>query len=344
MLQLKNHTPFQPAIAAFPNPQGVQCVYAVVKGTFSIRKPSGIEVASPQPPVVPTDEHWDDPAATSIKCPGEVSLLKPSTDILLLGHAYPSAVSQTVCEVGLRVGPVQKVVRVFGDRIWKWGLLGHRMTEPEPFQKMPLKWELAFGGTDSHPKKPDRADHDPRNPVGRGLAFKHSQLPTHDMPLPNLEDPEHLIRRPGDKPPPACFAPVAAHWEPRKLYAGTYDEAWLKKRAPYLPDDFDPRHLQIAPPGLIAPEYLKGGEPVEIVGAAPGGPLRFDLPTCSMELIFRLDGREIVQAPVLDTVIFQPDEMRFCLLWRACQVVDKKLLRLSEVEINCREYALRKVA
>ena len=344
MLQLKNHTPFEASIAAFPDPKGVQSVYAAVKATFSIRKPTGIELATPQPPIVPADEHWDDPAVTSIKYPGEVTLLKPSTDILMLGHAYTSAASRGICDVSLRVGPVQKAVRVFGDRTWNWGLLGHKMTAPEPFQKMPLKWELAFGGTDAHPKDPENADWDPMNPVGKGLSFKNSQLPTHGLPLPNLEHPEQLIKRIGDKPPPVCFAPLSPHWEARKQYAGTYDEAWQKQRAPYLPEDFDPRHLQCASPDLIAPAYLKGGEPVEIVGASSNGTLNFDLPLCTIGINFKLDGRDLTQAPVLDTVIIQPDEMRFSMIWRACQAVDKKLLRLSEVEIICREYARRKVA
>ena len=74
------------------------------------------------------------------------------------------------------------------------------------------------------------------------------------------------------------LAPICAHWMPRRQYAGTYDARWEQSRAPYLPADFDPRFFQVAPADQVVPGYLTGGEPVELFGVSPWGPVRFTLP------------------------------------------------------------------
>jgi hypothetical protein len=77
---------------------------------------------------------------------------------------------------------------------------------------------------------------------------------------------------------PACFAPVAPNWQPRAGFAGTYDDNWQQTRAPYLPDDYNPRFMNVAPPDLIYPGYLQGGEAVRVIGMHPAGDLGFALP------------------------------------------------------------------
>jgi hypothetical protein len=240
---------------------------------------------------------------------------------------------------------VSKRLAISGDRTWTRGLIGTKISDPQPFVKMPLKYELAFGGTDLEPKNPDAPDYEPRNPIGVGLAPKGSKGSLEGKPLPNIEDPEHLIKGAGDRPAPAGLGPICPHWAPRKNYAGTYDEAWTKNRAPYLPKDFDPRFLNSAHPDLIAPSYLEGGEPVEMSGVLPrGAQLSFELPMCDIEIVFELDGKQHTKRPVLDTIVFEPDANRFSMIWRACQVVDKKLLRLSEMFVSCEQYPKRMVA
>ncbi len=77
----------------------------------------------------------------------------------------------------------------------------------------------------------------------------------------------HPIGSASDKPPPAGVGYVPA-WHPRATFAGTYDEAWRKKRAPYLPADFAPRFFQ------AAPQDGPGGAPTDADGdaAARAGP------------------------------------------------------------------------
>lgn len=328
MLQFRNQTGFAGTVFVSPDPDGVDTLYTVVKGTFDLE--NGLSPAAEQVPVVLAAEHYGDPAASSIRVPSDVSLIKPGTDVLLLGHAYgPGGRPTTYVDVTLMVGPVQRVVRVFGDRFWVASAAGAYASPPEPFERMPLVWERAFGGTD---RVGSEVHGDPRNPVGTGYRAPDSEIPLDGFRLPNLEDPYEPITSWKQRPAPACFAPVAPQWEPRRSYAGTYDERWQRERAPYLPVDFDARFFQLAPPGLVVPGYLRGGEPVEVLGATPEGRLSFRLPALRIEVAHVVAGEWHVRPANLDTVIIEPDDGRLILVWRTGFACDKSLLRIEAVE------------
>ena len=170
-----------------------------------------------------------------------------------------------------------------------------------------------------------------RNPVGLGYRISDSERPLDGLALPNLEDPTAPIRAWKDRPPPACLAPIAPHWEPRRSFAGTYDQLWQQGRAPFLPADFDSRFLQLALPELVAQGYLRGGEPVEVRGATPSGTLRFELPKARVQVTYLLDRAPEVRPAELDTVLIEPDLGRIILVWRSLLTCDKRALRVREV-------------
>lgn len=179
---------------------------------------------------------------------------------------------------------------------------------------------------------------EPRNPVGRGFIGRRERG-FEDRPLPQIEHPDERLEDPGQRCTPVGWAPIAPFWAPRKHHGGTYDAAWQKQRAPFLPADFDERFLQTAPPALIAPGYLQGGEPVQIVGCRPGGQaLAFDLPRCTIGALFDFRGGEHDVEPKLDSVIVEPDALRVQMVWRAGFAVDKHLLKLAGVRVDCAEY------
>ncbi|HVT81740.1 MAG TPA: DUF2169 domain-containing protein [Phycisphaerae bacterium] len=330
MLQLKNNSRFKAMIMMAPDPKGVDTLFAVVKGTFAIGD-KGVIAAADQLPIVAADVLHGEPGKSSIKTPSDVSLMKPAADVLLLGHAYAQGGRATQVDVSMRVGTLTRTLRVTGNRTWASGLLGAKMSDPEPFDKMPLMWERSFGGFDSDAAKPEVVKYEERNPVGAGFRFVKKNLAGAKMP--NIEDPAHLVRGWQDRPPPAGTGPIGGAWQPRKAFAGTYDDAWQKSRAPYLPTDFDPRFLQLAPPEQIMPA-LEGGEPVELVHVTPSGRLAFALPKYKVGIAFNLDGK-ISSPPVkLDTCILEPDASRCVLVWRAALACDKKALRVREVVID----------
>ncbi len=331
MLQVVNHTPFVASLSVFPDPAGVESAYAVVKATFRFG-PQGPELAEQQAPLLAADVFWGDPMQTSLRAAGEFALLKPATDVLLIGRAIAPVANTRVADVSLRVGPVARTVRVFGDRHWEKAGGKWRPSEPQPWERMPLRWELAWGGI--APQKGDEVpEHEPRNPVGRGIVGRDG-VPADAQPLPNLEDPKALLASPTDRPTPACFSPIAPTWLPRRSFAGTYDDAWISGRAPYLPLDFDARFFHVAPPELIAPGFLRGGEPVELAGFTAGAPIRFQLPECGLDLAFDFDGASVPKPLQLEAVLFEPDAGRFQMLWRAALAVDKKLLKLKQIVVR----------
>ena len=334
MLQVANHTPFSAALSVFADTQGIESAYAVVKATFALGAGEP-QLAEKQMPLLATDVFWGDPLQTSLRAAGEFALPKLGTDILLVGRAIAQAPDTRVADVSLRVGPISKTVRVFGDRIWEGSGSNLKPSQPQPWERMPLRWELAFGGV-APPDQGEQA-HEPRNPVGRGIVGADVAR-LKGQPLPNLEDPRALIATPRDRPAPACFAPIAPTWMPRRSYTGTYDDAWTHKRAPYLPLDFDSRYFQLAPQDLIAPGFLQGGEPVELAGFTLGAPLRFTLPQLQLTLEFDFDGALVPKPALLEMVLFEPDAGRLQMLWRAGLAVDKKLLKMRELTVRCAEY------
>jgi len=330
MLQLKNGTPFKASLMLLPDVDGIDTVYAVVKGTFTLG--SRLTLADEQVPVVLADQHHADPAGSSIKVASDVCLGKQHTDVVLLGSACaPAERPVWHMDVSLAVGSVRKAVRVFGDRVWDARTGVATIAHLTPFVRMPLTWERAYGGMDETEQGP--AGH-PRNPVGTGFRARGGTKPIAGTPVPNVEDPAALITSPADAPAPAGFAAVAPHWEPRRSYAGTYDDAWQAERAPYLPKDFDPRFFQLAPPGLVAAGHLQGDETVELRGLTPNGLLHFALPLLGIRVVYRLDASTQERAGVLDTVVVEPDTGRLVMVWRAALRCDKKALAVREVHTN----------
>jgi hypothetical protein len=290
---------------------------AVVKGTYAIGTDGQLSIAEKQIPVTVSGEHYGEPGSSSYKYEPESAIRKLTTDIVLIGHAYAPHSNATESRVSLRVGGCEKTLKVVGDRQWVRVLGMISATPPEPFERMPLVYERAFGGWDRTDVDPARHTFEPRNPVGAGFVARGRNF-EEGLPLPNLEDPRHPIRGYGDTPPPAGFGFLAPDWQPRAAYAGTYDDVWRQSRMPLLPLDFDPRFFNAASPGLVAEGFLRGDERVLIEGASPSRRLLFQLPAVPPPVVrVGLVGHNWqFLSTQLDTVIINTDENLLFLLWR----------------------------
>jgi len=327
MLQLKNATPFSADIAVFPNEQGIDTLYTIVKATFSLGK-SWTLVEEQLPPQA-VDEHWGEPEDSSIKCPSDFHTGKSATDIIMLGDAFaPNQQPVRQLDVQLDVGQVSKTLRVIGDRVWNNG----EISMPEPFTSMPIIYEKAFGGR--HDFDDQQCIVDERNPLGCSFAGKRDLHEMDGLPLPNIEDPRHLIQNYDDNPMPAGFGAFSPSWLPRRQYSGSYDDAWQSGRAPYLPVDFDNRFLNAAHPDLIYPGFLKGGEPVYIKNMHPNGDIRVALPEVNILCKVNLDGKAYAPQMRIESLILDPNQLQLSLVWKAGFECDKKSLNISEIEVK----------
>src|SRR5262249_9773371 len=220
MWQVDNRTPFAAERGWVRDKNGAEIWLVAVKCTFDIQPDGSTKISEEQPPALRVPEYTGEPGQSSLRFESDLILTKTTTDILVIGHAYaPGGEPVMELDVGFRVGPVQKTLRVFGDRLWT----GFGPTSPDPFVKMPIVYEKAFGGVDRKSDRPER-DWDWRNPVGTGFATARNHLDT--VALPNIEYPNELISKWKDRPRPAGFGPIGSHWQPRVKFAGTYDDKW----------------------------------------------------------------------------------------------------------------------
>lgn len=340
MFQERNETPFRSGMFLFPDEQGVDTLYAVVKATFSLRG-NTLALSEEQLPLVVADEYWGEPGQSSLKTLNEAHLLKPGTDVLLKGSAYaPRGKPVESCPVSVRVGPVQQVLQVFGDRKWERGVIWPAISSPEPFTRMPLTWERAFGGT--HVTRQGLVMSEPRNPVGQGFRGKRNVSEMLGRTLPNVEDPRNLIKAISDQPAPVGVGPIAPAWQPRQGYAGTYDKAWQTRRAPYLPHDFRRDFFHAAPPSLCSRQPLMGGELVELSGVSAEDTHRFALPRCELSVTVYIASRPACPNMQLETVLLEPEVGRVCLTWRGAVRCSKQTLKVNEVHF--RVHSLKGVA
>jgi hypothetical protein len=308
----------------------------VLKATFDIAPSGVLSLAPQQRPFMPEAERWEKSAEASFRLEPEGTFFKPATDVVLVGHAWARTRDTRELLVSFQVGPMKKDVRVVGDRTWYRSLGNIAPTAPLPFERIPLRYERAFGGWDrSHPD-PARHQFDPRNPVGIGFRAGGSRF-EEGLRLPNLEAPHEPLRSWGQRPAPAGFGFIAPEWQPRAALAGTHDAAWEKTRKPKLPRDFDRRFLNAAAPGLVAPGYLRGDEQVRIVHASSTGNLSFALPGTPPPRLVALRSKRLDDAEIalqLDTVVVDTDAMKLVILWRGNLLLSREPTELRELRVT----------
>jgi hypothetical protein len=325
MLQIENHTMFKAALATFPNAKGVDTVYVIVTATFDLSP--RVTVSEQQQAPVIADQYYGDAGSTSMRYAGELHLGKPTTDVIVVGHARaPDGKPVSELAVGVRVAERSKVARVVGDRLWT----GMQFTRPVPFAEMPLVYERAFGGLLEQKDGPALVEE--RNPIGKGLSFARRRAAPGDV-MPNIEDPKYPLSD-GARTSPVGFGCIAPAWHPRRTFAGTFDETWRRTRAPYLPDDFQARYFNCASDGLVFDRYLQGGEPVSLMGMSPRGALRMTVPTLKLATSFVLARQRLPRPNHLQTIVLEPDENRIRLTFHAELPCDKKVLQVDAVEIR----------
>lgn len=232
---------------------------------------------------------------------------KRFAEVLVTGSAFaPDGAPAPSVDVRVRIGAVDKSLRVTGDRSWTNDDVA---TAPIPFAEMPLTWARAFGGEGFA-----------NNPLGRGFA----PVPSSDgpvRPLPNVEDPRAMVRTPNDRPAPAGFGSLDATWPQRTALMGTYDDRWLREDFPGLPKDLDWSAFNVAPEGQRFEGRWRGDEGFALDNLHPAR-ARIDgrLPGFAARVFVNVrtpDGEAFREVPMaLDTVHFLPGIERAVLVFR----------------------------
>jgi hypothetical protein len=332
MWQLQNDTPFMADRTWVRDMQGAEVWIVAVKGTFAIKSNGATELAEKQEEICRAPQYMGEPGQSSLKYDADLALAKLTTDIILHGHAHaPRGRLTTSVDVTLKVGRLTKTLRVFGPRFWRKGYFGLKKSRPEPFDKMPIVYEHAFGGADQRSDDPRKHGWEWRNPVGVGFAMKKDHLS--DQRLPNVEYPNELISHWKMRPSPAGFGPIACSWSPRVEQAGSFDESWENERKPLPPLDFGERYYQCAPLDQQPPGFLNGGEPVELHNMTPEGSLRFTLPRVTLGFATQIAGGIEWHRANLHTVIIEPAFPRVILVWHTSLSCHKSCYTLKKTTV-----------
>ena len=333
MWNLNNHTPFAAERTWVRDQDGAEVWIVAVKGSFRIQSDGQQILAAEQSEISRVPVFAGQPGLSSLLSESDLVHKKTRTDVLLHGHAYCAGGKPTnQVDVRLKINNIiDKTLRVCGDRFWKRGLLGIALTRPKTFTRMPITYERAFGGTDQKAKDPKHHRWESRNPVGTGFATQKEHLIGNLAP--NIQDPRSPYRswRRGE---PVGFGPIARHWSPRVELAGTYDEVWEETKRPLLPSDFNEHFYQCAPKEQQVEGFLKGGEVVELNHLTSEGYLSFCLPKVTLRMQTRFyNNTEAVHRPDLHTLIIQPDEKRFQMVWHSQLPCHHKVNKLMETNI-----------
>ena len=287
----------------------------VVKATYDIHPDGSCALAKEQVAPLRMPEPSGEAGKSGLRYEGDLQGLKPGTDVLVRGSAWaPPGRLATEVGVGISVGPLNKRLKVFGDRRWDKVAGTLMSTSPEAFESMPIVYERAFGGWDKTPSDPAEHRLDSRNPVGTGFAVRAENCAGNF--LPNVEYPDQLIGSWRDQPQPAGLNAIECHWSPRREWAGTYDEAWREKRFPLWAEDFDSRYHNCAPADQQVAGFLRGGEVVELQNLSPTGRMTFNLPRVYPFFETRIGPERIEHRAQLCTVILEPDASRLMMVWQ----------------------------
>lgn len=335
-MELLNATGMQAGYTLGLDPDGREHVVVVVKGTFAFPENGGVpELAEEQVPLVMADVFTGQPGHSATLYESEYSAYKPRCDVLLNGSAYaPGGHPVERVSVAVGVGSLRKSFAVVGDRVWENGGFGVRPSAPRPFERLPITYDRAFGGTDVAEDDPETTAAFMDNPAGVGYYPLSKGKALVGKPLPNTEESDKPVTSTSDDYRPMSFGALGRNTQSRIMHAGTYDQDWIDNVFPFLPRDFDPRYYQCAPPDQQI-EYPKGGEEVELLNLSPQGRTRFRLPTIPVPVEFtNADYDRTETGALLDTVIIEPDASRLMLVWRTSMPLKRNILEAKQAVVG----------
>ena len=319
-----------------PDKNAVMTVVTVIKVTCSFLSDGTTRVSEKQMPLCYGDEYFGETGQSSVRYATDMVYEKSGTDIAVNGTAYaPMGDPVTRIPVSVSVGTHKKAIVVWGDRQWKSTLGFVSKTRPVPFATMAIRYERAFGGTDTSHKNKEKHGSCKENPIGMGFRLSTGKKSTTGLSIPNIETLLHPITTWNDKPKPEGFGFVAPLWEPRLSQAGTHNAAWQKERIRLPPLDYDHRFNNAAAPDLITKKALTGKETVTLKNLHPVyETIRFKLPGFLFRIAYIFEHQTVKPKPVLDTLIIEPDENRFIMVFRCHYPGPLSWSQLKQVTIH----------
>ena len=294
------------------------------KATFEVDDKGRVRLDTQAPyPVFEADE----PTPLGVLPSDVVPRRDRALEVIVLGSVYGRGQARQT--VDLTVGAHRQRLLALGERRWSSAAPGARISEPEPFDVLPLTWARAYGGSadcwiDAH--SVIDLEH-PMNKYGRGFdaarlaedVGKAFQAPPgyprlaakYRRELPNLEDPRHPIQRWEDDPRPYCWATVP-------MDIGVHSQRAQDRMRAHQPLS-QAEMLELvyhrAHPDWILP-IPPAGAKVTLRGMTPSGVWSFVLPRLRVLADYVLGERSGVRELDPHLLMLLPEESRFYLVYR----------------------------
>lgn len=254
---------------------------------------------------------WPTVTAALGGTPLDIGMPKPRGEVVVVGEAAAPA-GQQVTQMGVEfaVGPVRKRMTVIGDRHWQLSRDGAVFTRPQPFERMPLTWDRAYGGAGYRD-----------NPFGTGHAALPALREGQPVRLPNIEDAANLILDVEHEPAPVGCAALDVMVPARQRFAGTYGEDYLKRHFPGHAPDFDWSFYHTAPADQWSSGFFRGDEEIRIAGMhAEHGTIRSRLPGMRVRAFLNIerDGKRTLTETEMrcETVVLFPGQLKGVVIYR----------------------------
>ena len=222
---------------------------------------------------------------------------RTGTDLIVLGDVVAPNGHATSARVHIAAGDYDVSFHVLGNRVWQRHRHGIIASQPEAFSTLPLDYAHAFGGSAT---TAGGSATFPQNPIGRGYCVDETCVD--GVPLPNVEDPDHLVRNWFDQPAPVGCAPYPVSWGLRLMkvvevqYTGQGLDAELSTIAIHPERGlFDRAHPRLSGKALTS-------DVVQIRGMSEE-PLDFPLPPCPAEAEIVVGARRQRRTLALEEVL-----------------------------------------
>ncbi|RCL80839.1 MAG: DUF2169 domain-containing protein [SAR116 cluster bacterium] len=187
----------------------------------------------------------------------DLGMPKAKAELVLLGEVQaPAGQMVEKLEARAQIDKIHAELNVLGDHYWQTGPDGRlTMTRPQFFATMPLGWEHSYGGP-GYEHNPLGCGHKPEASIRAGKPAK----------LPNIQLLGDEITAANQLPRHAFSGhPYPAELLIRQRMAGTYDKNWLKKKAPFLPEDIDWLYFNRMPPMMQQEGFFAPSTPFRLV-------------------------------------------------------------------------------
>ncbi|WP_299491543.1 DUF2169 domain-containing protein [uncultured Shewanella sp.] len=178
---------------------------------------------------------------------------KLNAEWLVSGHAYSGNAPRQQVRVSVSLAGKEKTLDVYGERHWMSVKDKLVPSKPKLFSKMPLRWEVTWGGEAVL-----------ENTLGVSQILENAPLP--NIVYANEEVAENLSLK---KMTPVSFLPLAIEHPVRKACLGTYDDVWFREQWPHFPNDFNWLFFNQSPQDQWHSAYFQGGEFYSLINLHP---------------------------------------------------------------------------